>query len=279
MDIYSCMSVAREAEAVAHRAKRSTPLELLARFGFLGYGFTHLLVAWLAFQIATGRPAPEGDQSGALQTMTTRPAGRWLVLAICVGFVAMTIWQLLEAAVGHHGERGAMRPAERLLSAGRALFYGYLGWLAGKVVAGATKTSADSQQSTSAGLLGEPGGQWLVGGFGVGVVCFGTALVVYGLLRWFEKHLRTGEMSEQARHVARVLGVVGYVAKGSAYAVAGLLLVTAATSFDASKARGLDAALRTLAAQRYGPLLLLAMALGIASFAAFCVVQSRYRKV
>jgi len=279
MDNYLCMSVAQDAEAVARRAKRSAPLELLARFGFLGYGLTHLLVAWLAVRIATGRPAPEGDQSGALSTLTTQPAGRWLVIAVCVGFAAMTIWQLLEAAVGHRGERGAMRTAERLLSVGRAVFYGYLGWLAGKVAAGVTRSSADSQESTSAGLLGEPGGRFIVGAFGVAVACFGTALVVYGLLRWFEKHLRTGEMSGQAQRVARVLGVTGYVAKGSAYGIAGMLLMTAAAGYDPSKARGLDAALRTLAAQRYGPLLLLAMALGIASFAAFCVVQSRYRKV
>lgn len=273
------MSVTEQAKSAAHQAKRSRPLELLTRIGFLGYGLTHLLVAWLAVQIAAGEPAPAGDQSGALQTLTGQPAGRLLVLAICAGLAAMAVWQLLDAAVGHRAEVGATRAAERLVSLGRTAFYGYLSWTAGKVAAGSTRSSAEAQQSTSAGLLASDGGRWLVSAAGVLVLCFGCGLVWYGLTRHFEKHLRTGEMPDEARHTARLLGVLGYCAKGAAYAMAGGLLVVAARGYDPSKARGLDAALRTLAAEPYGAGLLAAIGLGIASFAAFCVVQSRYRKV
>jgi hypothetical protein len=37
------------------------------------------------------------------------------------------------------------------------------------------------------------------------------------------------------------------------FALAGILVVVAAVTFDPQKARGLDAALRQLAAQPYGP--------------------------
>jgi len=58
-----------------------------------------------------------------------------------------------------------------------------------------------------------------------------------------------------------------------------VLLVSAAVTYDPDKARGLDAALRTLAAQPYGGFLLAVVALGIAAFGVFCFIQARYRKV
>jgi hypothetical protein len=86
-------------------------------------------------------------------------------------------------------------------------------------------------------------------------------------------------MSPDLKITTRWLGIVGYVAKGIAYGVAGVLLVTAARTYDPAKARGLDAALRTLAAQPYGQLLLAIIAAGLAAFGVFCLLQMRYRKV
>jgi hypothetical protein len=81
------------------------------------------------------------------------------------------------------------------------------------------------------------------------------------------------------RRLARVLGAVGYLAKGVAYTIVGVLLVLAAVRFDPNKARGLDAALRTTASKPYGAVLLGLIALGFAAFGLYCFVQSRYRKV
>jgi hypothetical protein len=58
-----------------------------------------------------------------------------------------------------------------------------------------------------------------------------------------------------------------------------VLLVLAAVQYDPDKARGLDAALRAMAAQPYGTWLLGVTALGIAAYGLFSVVQSRYREV
>jgi hypothetical protein len=103
--------------------------------------------------------------------------------------------------------------------------------------------------------------------------------VIYGLVKRFEKHLKSGEMGPETRRLARRLGIAGYVAKGVAYGIAGLLIIVAALSYDPEKARGLDSALRTLRDQSYGQLLLTLVALGIGAFGLFCFFQSRYRKV
>jgi hypothetical protein len=261
------------------RAADNPILEALARAGFVGYGLVHLLVAWLALQIAFGQPSGAGDQGGAMYQIAQEPFGRYLVIAISVGLAAMALWQALEAAVGHRTDRGRERALERIASAGRALVYGYLAWTAAKVVTDAKSSSAEQQETTTAQLMSSGGGRTLVAVAGVALAALGVGLVIYGVVKRFEKHLMTGRMSASTRTISRRLGIAGYVAKGVAYGIAGVLLVAAAVTYDPDKARGLDGALRTLAGQPYGGILLTLVALGIAAFATFCLVQARYRKV
>jgi hypothetical protein len=272
-------SVPRTAESTASRAANSRWLELLARAGFIGYGIVHLLFAWLALQIAWGGSSEEGDQSGAMQKIAEQPMGKFLVIAIGIGLAAMAIWQLLEALVGHTADRGKERVVERVASAGRAIVYAYFAFTAFKVFNGAGASSADSQQNTTEGLLGSTGGRWLVALAGLALAGLGVGLVIYGVVKRFEKHLKTGLMSPSTRKLSRRLGIAGYSAKGVAYGIAGLLFVVAAVTYDPEKARGLDAALTELRDQPYGQILLTLIALGIAAFGVFCFVQSKYRKV
>ncbi|MBM0278753.1 DUF1206 domain-containing protein [Micromonospora tarensis] len=273
------MSLTRSAEATASRTADSRWLELLARAGFIGYGILHLLFAWLALQIAFGTSSDDGDQSGALRTLSAQPLGKFLVIAVGVGLLAMAIWQALEAAVGHRAERGRERAVERLASAGRAVVYLYFAWTAFKVFKDASSNSADQQEALTGKLMTSSGGRWLVGLAGVVLAVIGVGLVIYGIRKRFEKHLKTGEMSPKTRRLARRLGIAGYVAKGVAYGIAGLLIIVAAVNYDPEKARGLDAALHTLGEQSYGTFLLTLVALGIAAFGVYCFLQSRYRKV
>ncbi|HEX7744354.1 MAG TPA: DUF1206 domain-containing protein [Micromonosporaceae bacterium] len=274
------MSMTQGAEATASRAANSKLLEVLTRAGFIGYGVVHLLFAWLALQIAFGHPTGQGDQSGALRTLAAQPLGRFLVVAIGIGMLAMAIWQLLEALTGHRIETGRRRVLERLASAGRAIMYGWFAWTAFQVSSGGGKaSSANKQQDTTAQLMHGTGGRWLVGLAGIALAALGIGLVVYGLKKKFQKRLHTERMSLRVRQVSRRLGMAGYSAKGVAFGITGLLIVVAALTYEPAKARGLDAALRTLREQSFGQLLLTVIALGIAAFGVYCFVQARYRKV
>ncbi len=59
----------------------------------------------------------------------------------------------------------------------------------------------------------------------------------------------------------------------------GVLLVIAAATFDPDRSTGLDGAMRTLAGQPFGFVLLMVAAAGFAVFGVHCFFQSRYRKV
>ncbi|GIF74386.1 DUF1206 domain-containing protein [Asanoa siamensis] len=273
------MSAVSRAESTATRAANSSGLEALTRAGFIGYGIVHLLFAWLALQIAFGKPAAEGDQSGALMTLAEQPLGTFLVIAIAVGLLAMSIWQLSEAIIGHRDERGKHRVFERIASAFRTIVYAYFAWTAWKVFKGSPSSTADTQQQKTQDLLASGGGRAVVIIAGLALAGLGIGLVVYGVKKKFAKHLKTGEMSPQTRKTALRLGAAGYSAKGVAYGIAGVLFVVAAATYDPAKARGLDAALETLRDQAYGAILLTLIAVGIAAFALFCFLQSKYRKV
>jgi uncharacterized protein DUF1206 len=261
------------------RATGGAWFERLTRAGLAGYGVIHLLFAYLILQIAFGTAAADGDQSGALQRLAARPWGATLIVLLVVGMVAMTAWQVLEAATGHRAERGRHRLYERVVSGGRAAFYTYLAWTGVKVLKGKKTSTADMQEQASQDLMASTGGRVTVGLAGLVVVAIGAGLVLYGVTRKFEKHLLLGRMTARVRRLSRPLGVTGYTAKGVSYGIAGALLVVAALRYDPDRARGLDAALRAMAHQPYGRWLLVVTALGFVAYGLFGLVQSRYRKV
>lgn len=273
------MSVLASTRSTVRRVGRSPALEASVRAGLVCYGLLHFAVAWLTVQVALGRPATEDDQSGAFRLLAAQPLGRALVWVVAVGLVAMAVWQLVEALVGNEDERGARRNLDRLTSAGRTIIYLVLAWTAYQVVRGAATSNAAQQQKATGGVLAAPGGPWLVGAAGVAVAAIGLAIAGYGITKGFERRLQRSQMRRRTRRLVVASGQLGYSVKGVAYAIVGVLLVVAAATFDPGRSTGLDGALRTLAAQPAGQVLLFLVAAGFAVHGLFCLLQSRYRKV
>ena len=272
-------SATSQLKVTASRAADSKPLEYLVRGGFVGYGIIHLLFAWLALQVAFGHPAKEGDQSGALQSLAGHSYGKVLLIAIAVGMVALAIWQAFAAAIGESGPPSKTAIAERVVSGARTIIYLWLAWTAVKVVRGVNGNTAGNQQKNTSQLMSQTGGRWLIGLIGLIIVGVGIGLFVYGYTKTFLKHLNTQQMSPPVRKSTRRLGVFGYLAKGVAYAIAGILVVTAAVTYRPDQARGLDSALKTLVSHSYGNWLLAVIAVGFAAFGVYCFSQAKYRKV
>jgi Domain of Unknown Function (DUF1206) len=272
-------AAASEVRFNASRAANSKPLEYLARAGFVCYGIIHLLFAWVAFQLAFGNSAQSGDQTGAMQKLASQPLGRFLLTVVVIGMVALALWQGLEAAIGESGHQTTRAKAERVISGVRAIVYLWLAWTGYKVLQGAASSQSKKSKSMTGQLMNSTGGRWLVALLGLVVIGIGVGLLWYGLKKKFEEHLNTGQMTFKVRKTVRRLGMAGYSAKGVAYGIVGLLLVVAAVKYDASKASGLDGALKALASQPLGPWLLSLVAIGIAAFGIYCFFQARFRQV
>jgi hypothetical protein len=111
------------------------------------------------------------------------------------------------------------------------------------------------------------------------VFALGIGLIWYGAGHKFDDKLNLAGARSTTRKTVRRLGSAGYIAKGVAFAVVGLLLVDAAVTDNPGKSTGLDGALRTLAKQPFGEFLLIVVGIGIAAFGVYCFFQAKYRKV
>ena len=269
---------ARQAERIARRAADSGPIKTVGRVGLAAYGVVHLLVAWLAFRVATGSGG-KADKTGALQTIAEQPAGRFLLWVLTIGLAALALWQLTEAGWGHGYRRPERRRTlQRLVSLGEAAVAGALAFSAYKVASGKGGKSKEEKAAFIDRVFEWPAGELLVAVVGLGIVAVSIYLVHRGVSKRFVDDLDLGGAEPHARDAAIRFGQVGWPALGVAYGIIGLLIVYAAMTHDPKDATGMDTALKTLAGQPYGTVLLLIVAAGLACFGVYCLFDARYRR-
>jgi hypothetical protein len=277
----SVQGAAGSAMRGARQAGESDGLEHLARVGLIAFGVVHLLVAWLALQLAWGGGGESADQSGAMRTLAESPLGTPLLWVIAVGLIALAVWQAAEVLRWRSGWSASGKARTKALrKSGNALVkaavYITLAVLAIGFATGSGKSSSQQQQETTAGVFGWPGGQFLVGAAGLVLIGVGGWHIRKGINKHFLKQIDTSDASPSAVRLVTRLGQVGFPGKGIALALVGGLLIYAAITFDPSKAQGLDGALRTILEAPFGQILLTLVAIGIAAFGAFCLVRARY---
>ena len=193
----------------------------------------------------------------------------WVVVA---GLAALVVLRLVDVGSADRRLDGWRRGGRMAVAVGEAVVYTVLARSAATI---AQAEGGDSfSKSVVAALFGLPGGPFLVGLVGVALVAAGGYAVVHGLRRDFLHDLA---LPPRFRMTVGVLGTVGRTALGAAGTTAGVLLVAAAIRFDPAAPVGLDAGIRTLAGQPFGPVLLLVLAAGLAVFAAYCLFDARYR--
>jgi hypothetical protein len=259
----------------AEQVQDSTWLDHAIRAGLVAYGVVHLLVAWLAVQLAFGEKADSASNSGAMQYLAEQPLGGVLLWLIAVGMFFLVVWRLLEFGFGYREESDdTKRWRKRATSLGKAVIYGALGWSAVQTATGSGGGSGTD--STTAKLMDLPAGQWIVGAVGLAIIGYGITLVVRGWTEKFREHLDAQGQSGKDGSAYVTLGKAGYIAKGVAIAIVGGLFGYAAVTHDPKKSGGLDQALKTVLEQPFGQVLLVAIAVGIAAYGAFCFARARH---
>ena len=229
------------------------------------YVLLSILVAKLAVPGRDGRAA---DGEGALRTVAAQPAGRVLLAALAVGFVAYALWQWRCTITGEDAEAKLAAVVRGVLWTGMAV-------LAIRVVI--HDGGSSSEQSVTARLLAAPFGPWLVAAIGVAVVV--GAVVMLKRLRGQEYLSDLQPLDPGTRRVVAITATIGLIARTLVYALAGGFLIRAAVAHDPQQGVGLDGALSQVASQPYGRYVLAGAAAGLAAYAAWCVVRARYENV
>lgn len=268
--------VTARAREAGRKADGSTALDQAVRVGLVAYGIVHLLIAWIAIQLALGDQEGSASADGALSQMAQTSLGGVLLYVVAGGFGALVLWQLLEAVAGHRDEEGKKRLFKRLASALKVVLYGSLGWSALTIAMGSGSGGGGNTDTMTAKIMSMPGGQLLVGLVGLAVLGYGGWLIYRGLSESFMEKLTARGRSGDTGKAFVTFGKVGYVSKGLALFIVAGLFLWAAWTHDPQKSGGLDQALHKVLQQPFGAPMLIALAAGIACYGLFAFAWARH---
>jgi len=268
----------RKAQATGDDIAQSRQFEWLARAGLVARGVIYAIIGVLAIKLALGDGGKVTNQQGALETIAKQPFGKLLLILMAVGLAGYATWRLVRAAVGH-GPEASDDTKERLDGLFSGIGYALLCVTAISILIGAGSGGSGGPGKATGGVLDWPAGQLLVGIAGLIIIGVGLQQGYKGIKKKFLEDSKTERMSEGVERSFTALGIFGHLARMVVFGLIGYFLVRAAIDYDADKAVGLDGALTRVAHASYGPLLLGIVAAGLIGFAAYSVVDARYRRV
>jgi hypothetical protein len=273
----------------AHRAKNSKAAQVIGGAGMVCIGVVYLIVAYLALRVAFGDSGEQADQKGAIAEVGATSFGKVVLWVLVVGLIAYGAWQLMQAAIGFRWvQKKGKRTRKRIGAVVRAIIGISLGIYAARLASSGSGTSTGSGSSGGSG--GEQQKEWtakvLALPFGQVLVAIGAAIIIgvgisqirKGVLKKFLDDLDLGDLPAGTQQWVRRLGVAGYIAKGIVLGIIGVLLGIAAFHENSREAGGLDAALKTLAAQPFGTVALVIVAIGLAAFGVYSFAAARAHK-
>ena len=258
-------------------------VERLSRLGYATKGMVYVIVGSLAFQAALGTGGETTDSRGVLETIFRQHWGRVQLLLIAVGLFGYMVWRLTEAIFDIEDKgrdaRGLLKRAGYALS---GLAYGSLALTALQLVLGLTTSgSGDSSQVWTGRLLALPVvGRWLVAAVGAAAAAIGVNAAYVAVTGMFLKKIRTEQMSEDGQRWTRVAGIIGLCARGIVLGIVGYFFLSAAWTYNASRAG--DSAQAMSFVERFpgGSWLLAVLAVGVVVYGLYALlVQSRYREM
>jgi len=261
--------------SVARSVGSNRALRVLARIGFVASALIHVFIGLLAIRVALNQGA-ETDQSGAIGQIAQLPGGATLLWIAVVGLFALALWLVIQAILGI-GYASKKRWVRSLVAVAKAVAYFVLGVTALTFAQGGSTNASSSTQQLTSGILTLPGGQMLLGLVGLIIVAVGVYLIRKGVRHGFVNDIVL-PVGPSQRPVL-VLGTVGYIAKGIAIAVVGVLFVVAAVVVNPAQASGLDGALKALAALPFGAAMLIAVGLGLIAFGVYTFARARLARL
>lgn len=255
-------------------------LEKVCRVGFFTKGVVYVTLGVLSASAAFSAGGNVEGSKGAIQTLGSQPFGRVLLYVLCFGLFAYAAWRFL-AAIFDPEQVGT--DAKGLI---KRFGYGLSGAVhvslaiaAFQMASGSGSGSGSGRQSWIASLMQEPMGRWLVVALGVFIVAVGLRQFKHAANKEFQRRLRLGHMSKEIRRSVTALGRAGFAARGVVFLIIGFMMAKGGLFSDPSQAVGVGGALRQLASETGGTIVLGLVAVGLAAYGAYMVVASRYRAI
>ena len=256
-------------------------IENFARFGVAAKGVVYLLVGVLTALAAFGQGGKTTGKSGALRTVLEQPFGRVLLGVVALGLLGYVMWRFIQAIKDpDHKGNDTKGILTRVAYAISGLIYLALSVYAITLVVGGGSSGSGGgggggRQSLVAKLLAQPFGQWLVGLVALIIIGQGAYQLYRAYSEKFMKRIKSLHLDHNVQRTVKVVGKIGYVARGVVLGIVGYLFMRAAIESNSSQAGGTEEAFSFLQ-NTGGSLLLGVVAVGLAAYGVFMFVRARY---
>jgi hypothetical protein len=274
-------TTARSAERKVEQTLSQPLMEKLMRFGYVARGVLFAIIGYVALQIAFGRSDGKApDQGGALAAIVSQPNGQIILAIIVVGLAAFSLWGFVRAIFDPlHRGKDASGIVERLGFALSGISYGLLIYPGIQLVMGSgggPQNQTQKTQDVTAQVLAHPIGPWLIAFVGLLVIGWSVAQFVSAYTGKFQRDFRFGSTNQSEKQIAILIAKIGIAARAFVFLLVGAFLIQSALQNDPSRAKGLDAALLSLAQWSGGPWVLAAAALGLICFGIYSILFARW---
>jgi len=273
---------------VGHMAADHPGIVKVGRAGWFAKGLVYVIAGLLALLIAakasgwsktSSTPSEEASPTGALKTVAHSTGGPLLLWVLALGMLLYAAWRVVSALLP--GGTDAKAWAKRIGFAVSAVMYTTFAVTAISL-ARSKPSNADGNApvtSASGGIMQHTGGRLLIGVVGVVVMVVGVYRIGKGAKEDVNDELDLSGLSAQRLLWTRRIGAVGEIGRGIGILLVGFFLLRSAVTYDAAQATGLDGALRRLAVQSWGLIVVVAVGIGFAAYGVFCLTTFTHRKL
>jgi hypothetical protein len=259
----------------------------LARAGYAAKAVQYATIGLLAalFAIGSADGTTTGSK-GALHKLGEQPFGQVLLVLMAIGLAGYALWRFVEAILDPertaNGTKGVFKRIGHFANGltHSALVVYAVGLLTGAAErGGGAGRDGAAARSWSAQLMAWPGGVWVVGAVGIGVVAFAIAELVDAWKARLDERLDLSPLRPRSRAFAIEMSRFGIAARAVVFALMGTFLVVAAQRTEPGRAKGLGEALRTVQGWTLGWLVLTIIAIGLIAYGAYELLEARYRRI
>jgi hypothetical protein len=261
----------------------------VGRAGWFAKGAVYVIAGFLALSVAakasgwTDEASSTGDQEaspiGAIKTVAGSGGGTLLLWLLAIGMLLYAAWRVVSALLP--GSTDAEGWGHRIGYIASAVMYTTFAISAIALARHAPENPDGNRRVTdiSETIMTNGLGRVVIGLVGAIVIGVGLYRISKGVKLDMEDELDMSGTSPTWRQWIERLGAVGEVGRGVGFSLVGFFLVRAAITYDAEKATGLDGALRRLATESWGVIIVVVVGIGFAAYGIFCLATFTHRRL
>jgi Domain of Unknown Function (DUF1206) len=261
----------------------------VGRAGWFAKGVVYTIAGYLALSVAAKASgwadvnSSTGDQEaspvGAIKTVAGSSGGTFLLWLLAAGMLIYAAWRVVSALLP--GSTDAKGWAHRIGYIASAVMYTTFAISAIALARHSPEDQNGNKKVTdiSKAIMTNSVGRIAIGLAGLIVIAVGIYRISKGIKLDVEDELDMSGMSPVRRRWTERLGAVGEVGRGIGFALVGFFLARAALRYKAEEATGLDGALRHLALESWGVVVVVIVGVGFAAYGLFCLTTFTRRRL